>query len=111
MVFLSTMVLAFVKDFQHKKIESTDNIKIDHKAFIITIDYLNCKPGKGNFRVPQSIIKLDDYAEVMLTSIRQTINKHTENPLDFGSIHGWSTKDHYSRLPEGKKDLPKTEKY
>ena len=45
-------------------------MKIDHKAYIITIDYLNFKPGKGNFRVPQSIIEKEDYADIMVTSMR-----------------------------------------
>ena len=71
MVFMSTTVLAYVEKFEHKKlIESTENMKIDHKACIITIDYLNFKPGKGNFRVPQSTIEKEDYADIMVTSMR-----------------------------------------
>ncbi len=44
----------------------------------------------------------------MVTSMRRTINKHTEEPQPDWSLHGWTTREHYSRLTKqikGKKIL------
>ena len=101
MAFLSPTLLPYVEKFEHKKlIHSTEHCRIDHKALILTIDYLNFKPGKGVFRVPQKIIERLDYGAAMISIIRRTINEHTKEPLEDWTIHEWTTKQHYSRLPE-----------
>ena len=99
LAFITPSLLAYVKKFEHKKlIKSTKNNSIDHKALIITIDYLNFKPGPGVFRVPKKIIDRLDYGKTVVTSMRRTINEHKEEPQPDWSLHGWTTREHYSRL-------------
>ena len=103
MAFLSPPLLPYVEHFEHKKlIHSTESCRIDHRAILLTIDYLNFKPGKGDFRVPQNIIENLDYGKDMVTTIRRTINEHTLNPQPDWSLHEWTTKMHYSRLSDDK---------
>ena len=99
MAFVSPTVLAYVEKFEQKRlIQSTENCKIDHKALILTIDYLNFKPGPGVFRVPQKVIKRLDYGKAMINTIRRTINEHTEIPQSDQIVNTWTTREHYSRL-------------
>ena len=72
LAFIIPSLLAYVEKFEHKKlIQSTKNNSIDHKALIITIDYLHFKPGPGVFRVPKTIIDRLDYGKTMVTSIEK----------------------------------------